>query len=77
MPTISLVSASVGDQIPGHELADPDCPSFPGLLDRPDVKAWLDEIGYGPDSEDELVYLVTQDDRGMIPAGFEHIAIKV
>ncbi|RNF86758.1 hypothetical protein [Streptomyces botrytidirepellens] len=77
MSTVSLVSASVGDQVPGHELADPDCPHVPGLLDQPAVKSWLDAVGYGPDSEDALVYLVTEDDSGMIPAGFEHISVEV
>lgn len=77
MPTIHLVSAAYGDRVPGHELADPDCPPVPGLLDQSDVKAWLDEIGYGPDSVDELIYLVTEDDPGMIPAGFEHITVEV
>ncbi|MGW8702374.1 hypothetical protein ACWGOK_36540 [Streptomyces eurythermus] len=77
MSTIRLVSATFGDRIPGRELADPDCPQFPGLLNRPDVKAWLNKIGYGPDNEDELVYLVTADDPGVLPPGFEYITVEI
>lgn len=77
MPTIYLVSAAPGDLVPGHELADPDCPLVPGLLDRSDVTAWLDGIGYGWDNPDELVYLVTENDPGVIPAGFEYITVEV
>ncbi|MFD8340004.1 hypothetical protein ACFV42_46565 [Streptomyces solisilvae] len=41
------------------------------------MRSWLDAIGYGPDNADELVYLVTEDDPGTIPAGFECISIEV
>ncbi|MEU7095935.1 hypothetical protein [Kitasatospora aureofaciens] len=75
MPTICLVSAAPGDVVPGRELADPDCAEFPGLMDRAEVKAWLQAIGYGPDDENELIYLVTEDDPGTIPAGFEYITV--
>ncbi|MEV8324527.1 hypothetical protein [Kitasatospora sp. NPDC056731] len=79
MPTIYLVSAAPGDRVPGHELADPDCPSahFPGLLERQDVTAWLNAIPYNDDSPDELVYLVTEDDPGTIPAGFDTLMLEI
>ncbi|MFE2346500.1 hypothetical protein [Kitasatospora cineracea] len=76
MPTIWLISAAPGDTVPGHELADPDCPDIPGLMDRPDVAAWLDSIGYGPDGPDELVYLATEDDDET-PDGFEHLRVEL
>ncbi|MFE6500758.1 hypothetical protein [Kitasatospora sp. NPDC057738] len=78
MPTIHLISAAPGDHVPGHELASPDCPEYLGLLERPDVQAWMDTIGYGPEAEDELIYLVTDDDDlDAIPAGFEHLTIEL
>jgi hypothetical protein len=76
MPVIYLVAAEPGDRVPGHELADPDCPEYPGLLERPDVAAWLDRIGYGPNEPDLLVYLAAEDDGG-IPAGFEYLAVTL
>jgi hypothetical protein len=72
MPTVFLVPAAPGDHVPGHELADPDCPEYPGLLDRPDVNAWLDTIGYGADDPDLLVHLVTEDQADEIPDGFDY-----
>ncbi|MFF2751139.1 hypothetical protein ACFVVA_37085 [Kitasatospora sp. NPDC058048] len=77
MPTIHLVSAAPGDTVPGHELADPDRPQYPGLLERPDVAAWLDALGYGPDNPDELVYLVSDDDPTAIPSGFAHLSLTL
>ncbi|MEV7156995.1 hypothetical protein AB0N77_20585 [Streptomyces misionensis] len=41
------------------------------------MTAWLDGIGYGWDNPDELVYLVTENDPGVIPAGFEYITVEV
>ncbi|MFF2852713.1 hypothetical protein ACFVT5_41430 [Streptomyces sp. NPDC058001] len=75
--TIALVSAESGDRMPGHELADPDCPEIPGLLDRPDVEAFMEENGYGPDNPDELMYLVTEDDLDSIPDGFPTLTIRL
>ncbi|MFJ2191640.1 hypothetical protein ACIOJE_27525 [Kitasatospora sp. NPDC087861] len=77
MPTIHLVSAAPGDTVLGRELADPDCPEYPGLLERPDVAAWLDALGYGPDNPDELVYLLTDDGPGTIPPGFAHLSLTL
>jgi hypothetical protein len=77
VPTIYLVSATPGDHVPGRELADPDCPEFPGLLERPDVTAWLDAIPYNSDHPDALVYLVIDDDPGMIPTGFEYMTVAL
>ena len=73
--TITLVSAQTGDRIPGHELADPDCPSIPGLLDRPDVQEFMDANGYGPDDPDELMYLITEDED--IPDGYPTLTIRL
>ncbi|MFE6868324.1 hypothetical protein ACFVFS_17380 [Kitasatospora sp. NPDC057692] len=75
MSTVHLVSATVGDRVPGHELADPGCPEAPGLMERPDVIAWMKAIPYGPDHPDELVYLVTEDDE--IPDGFPTLTISL
>ncbi|MFD0405601.1 hypothetical protein [Kitasatospora sp. NPDC127116] len=77
MPTIHLISAAPGDRVPGHELADPHCPEIPGLRERPDVAAWLDAIPYSDDNPDELVYLVTEDNPGTIPAGFDTLTIDI
>lgn len=77
MPTFWLISARPGDLVPGHELADPDCPDAPGLLDRPEVQAWFDSVGYGYDEPDELVYLLAEDDDEEIPDGFEYLRIDV
>jgi hypothetical protein len=73
---VYLISACVGDHVPGRELADPDCPNFPGLVDRPDVQAWFAEMGYGAD-DDELVYLLTDDDPEDIPDGFPFLTVEV
>jgi len=68
---ICLVSACPGDHVPGHELADPDCPDIPGLTDRDDVKAFFEKEGYGPDADENvLMYLVAEDDEDEIPDGF-------
>ncbi|MFG2913344.1 hypothetical protein ACGF0D_10695 [Kitasatospora sp. NPDC048298] len=77
MPAIYLVSAAPGDHVPGYELADPDCPDHPGLLKRPDVSEWLAAHDYDDDHPDELVYLVTGDDGGAIPAGFDVLTVKL
>ncbi|MFJ6566667.1 hypothetical protein ACIQNU_04555 [Streptomyces sp. NPDC091292] len=74
---VVLVSAQSGDQVPGHELADPDCPEIPGLLDRPDVEAFMEAHGYGPDDPDELMYLVTESDLDDIPDGFPTLTIRL
>ena len=73
--TITLISANPGDHVPGHELADPACPSIPGLLDRPDVREWVTTIGYGPEDPDELIYLVTDPDQA-IPTGYPSLTVQ-
>lgn len=35
----------------------------------------MDGVGYSPVFEHELVYLVTEDDPGMFPSGFERITV--
>ncbi|MEU9606142.1 hypothetical protein [Streptomyces sp. NPDC048057] len=77
MSTMYLISAAPGDLVPGRELADPECPEVPGLLDRPEIAAWLAQVGYGPDAPDELVYLLAEGDAGAVPAGFEYLAVSV
>lgn len=75
--TVFLISAAPGDRVPGHELADPECPQVPGLLERSDVTRWLASVGYGPDSDDELVYLLTEQDPGSVPPGFPHLTVTL
>lgn len=75
MPTVTLISAAPSDVVPGHELADPDCPEVPGLLDHPEVSAFFAEHGYGPDNETELMYLVA--DGTEIPSGYPTLAVEV
>ncbi|MFJ7418008.1 hypothetical protein ACIQXD_05265 [Streptomyces uncialis] len=62
-----LVSAVPGDDVPGTEISDPDSP-----LDFADLPAeaqeWAAAQGYGPDSPDELLYVLDEDDT--VPAGF-------
>ncbi|MEW1552317.1 hypothetical protein [Streptomyces tsukubensis] len=77
MSMIYLISAAPGDVVPGHELADPHCPDIPGLLDRPEVRAFFAQVGYGPDEENELVYLLREEDPGLIPARAEYLTITV
>ncbi|MEU4296396.1 hypothetical protein [Kitasatospora aureofaciens] len=77
MPTLHLISAAPGDLVPGHELADPNCPDFPGLFERADVAAWMNAHGYGPDRPDELVYLVTEDATDPIPTGFDILTVQL
>lgn len=72
---VTLISASPGDVVPGRELSDPECPEIPGLLDRPEVRAFLAEHGYGPDNENELMYLVTDGDPA--PDGFPTLTVNV
>jgi hypothetical protein len=74
--TITLISATPGDLVPGVELAHPDCPEIPGLLDRPEVTAFLANNGYGLNDPDELVYLVA-DDNAEIPAGYPTLTVQV
>lgn len=70
---VVLISALPGDTVPGHELADPDCPAIPGLLDRPQVADFLARHHYGQDP-DELVYLVTGEEAA-IPSGFPALRV--
>jgi hypothetical protein len=74
--TVTLISALAGDRVPGTELADPECPQFPGLEDRPEVKAFFAENNYGSDEPDELMYLVTDMDQE-IPAGFPTLTVRL
>lgn len=76
MTTVTLISAAPGDHVPGHELADPDCPEVPGLMERPEVESFFAEHGYGPDEPDELMYLVTDDDAE-IPSGFPTLTVEI
>ncbi|MEV1023074.1 hypothetical protein [Streptomyces sp. NPDC050264] len=48
-----------------------------GSLDRLDARTWLEGVGNGSDSENELIHLIAEDDPGMVPAGFEHLAVEV
>lgn len=73
--TITLVSAQTGDSAPGYELADPDCPDIPGLLERVDVQEFMDANGYGPDDPDELMYVVTDDSN--ISDGYPTLTIRL
>jgi hypothetical protein len=75
MPTVTLISATPGDTVPGRELADPQCPEIPGLLDLPEVAAFLTEHNYGPDEPTELMYLVTDDAE--IPTGFPTLTFNI
>jgi hypothetical protein len=72
---ITLISALPGDRVPGHELADPDCPDIPGLTERPEVQAFFDANRYGTD-DDELMYLVTDPDAE-VPAGHPALALTI
>lgn len=76
MATATLISAAPGDRVPGHELTDPDCPAIPGLNDRPEIRAFLAEHGYGPDEPDELMYLVLDDDAE-IPSGLPTLHVQL
>lgn len=71
----TLISAAPGDDVPGHELGDPDCPEVPGLLDHPGVRVFLDLHGYGPDEPNELMYLITGTDG--IPAGHPTFTVRL
>lgn len=73
--SFTLISAAPGDIVPGHELADPQCPEVPGLLEHPGVRAFLDLHGYGPDQPDELMYLIT--DTSQIPDGFPTMTVRI
>lgn len=78
MGTVTLISARAGDRVPGHELADPECPEVPGLLDRPDVTEWLARQGYSPEDPDELVYLTLGEAEEVeIPEGFPVLILRV
>lgn len=70
---ITLISANPGDQVPGHDLGDPDCPDIPGLTNHPQVQKFFEANNYGPD--DELMYLVT--DNTEIPAGYPVLTLQV
>ncbi|MFJ5865092.1 hypothetical protein ACIQEY_11880, partial [Streptomyces parvus] len=39
------------------------------MLERSDVTQWIASVGCGPDSDDELVYLLTEQDPGSVPTG--------
>lgn len=71
--TVTLISANPGDDAPGHELADPDCPEIPGLMDRADVKGFFAEHGYDDMDENELMYLVTGVEA---PSGYPHLVVR-
>lgn len=73
----TLVSAHPGDRVPGHELADPDCPEVPDLLEQDEVTAFFAAQGYGPDEPDELMYLVTEDQTAEIPDGFPALTVRI
>jgi hypothetical protein len=73
---ITLISAAPGDIVPGVELAEPTCPDIPGLLERRDVTDWMAAVGYSPDNEDELVYLVTDPDE-TIPSGYPTLTVRI
>lgn len=75
MGHMTLISACPGDVVPGRELSDPECPEIPGLLDRPAVRAFLAEHDYGPDNENELMYLVT--DGTPAPDGFPSLTVNL
>lgn len=65
--TITLVSANPGDVVDGIEISDPACPvDWSHLPDA--AQSWAREHGYGPDSEDELVYVLNRD--AQVPEGF-------
>ncbi|MFB8020791.1 hypothetical protein ACFC36_19725 [Streptomyces rubiginosohelvolus] len=46
-------------------------------MERSDVTRWLASVGYGPDSDDELVYLLTEQDPGSVPPGFPHLTVTL
>lgn len=66
-----------GPDVPGHELADPECPEYPGLLDRPEVERFMQEQGYGVENPDELMFLVREEDPGSIPRGLPVLKLEV
>lgn len=73
--TVTLISANVGDQVPGVELGDPACPNIPGLMDNPQVKQFMADHHYDANHENELMYLVT--DESDIPNGFPTLTITL
>lgn len=67
MPTpITLISATQGDQVPGTEISDPECPIEWGDLPA-DAQQWAEAQGYGED-ESELLYVVPPEDEA--PEGY-------
>jgi prevent-host-death family protein len=71
--TITLVSANPGDVIDGVEISDPACPFE--WTDLPKAaKDWATGQGYGPDAEDELIYVVTE--GAEVPTGFPVFLIE-
>lgn len=76
--TMILVSATVGDIVPGHEIGSPDCPDVPGLLDRKDVNTFMAKNGYDADHPDEVMYLVVDEDQfEEIPDGFPTLTVHI
>lgn len=73
---ITLISARTNDIIDGVELAECDGqPWITALTEMPQVKEFFATQGYGPDAEDELMYVVAEDEE--IPAGFDTLTITL
>jgi hypothetical protein len=72
--TLVLISAQVGDRAPGVDLALLGRPTW---AERPEVEAWMHAQGYGPDADDEPVYVTTWDRIDEVPDGFETLLVPV
>ncbi len=71
--TVTLVSATSGDQVLGVEISDPASPVAWADLDE-DAQDWARAQGYGPGAEDELLYVL---DGVGAPDGFPSYSLEI
>lgn len=72
MTSITLVSATQGDIVPGVEISDPDSPIEWADLDDA-ARQWAEQQGYG-DDDSELLYVLTEGQEP--PDGFPTLTIE-
>ena len=78
MATLTLISALSGDAVPGVELAECDGkPWITDLTENAEVKAFFAANNYGPESPDELMYVMEGDSDAEIPTGFPTLTITL